>query len=47
MALEEEIRKELKEQAAEMGIPYQVPMRMLIKDGLIRMRASAKKKKGA
>lgn len=40
IALEEEILDELKAVAAEKGIPYQVLMRLLIADGLKKLRAS-------
>lgn len=39
IALEEEILKELKEVAAEKGIPYQVLMRLLITEGLKKLKA--------
>ena len=40
IALEEELLIELKEVAASKGIPYQVLMRLLIADGLKKLRAS-------
>lgn len=41
IALEEELLKELKTVAAKRGVPYQVLMRLLIADGLRRMKKSA------
>ncbi len=40
IALEEEILDELKEIADSRGVPYQVLMRLLIVDGLRRMKAA-------
>ncbi len=40
IALEEEILEELKEIAESRGVPYQVLMRLLIVDGLKRMKAA-------
>lgn len=40
IALEEEILAELKEVAAIKGIPYQVLMRMLISEGLKKLKSS-------
>lgn len=40
IALEEELLKELKSVAAKRGVPYQVLMRLLIADGLKRMKKS-------
>ncbi len=40
IALEEEMLKELKEIAANKGIPYQVLMRLLIADGLKKLKAA-------
>lgn len=40
IALEEEILEELKAVAADKGIPYQVLMRLLITDGLKKLKAS-------
>lgn len=39
IALEEEILEELKEVAHRKGVPYQVLMRLLIADGLKRLKA--------
>jgi len=41
IALEEEMLTELKDIAALKGLPYQVLMRLLIKDGLKRLKKSA------
>ncbi len=41
IALEEELLKELKAIAAKRGVPYQVLMRLLIADGLRRLKQSA------
>jgi predicted DNA binding CopG/RHH family protein len=38
IALEEEMIKELKAIAAERGMPYQVLMRLMIADGIRRMK---------
>jgi predicted DNA binding CopG/RHH family protein len=40
IALEEEMIFELKEIAASKGIPYQVLMRLLISDGLKKLKAA-------
>jgi len=40
IALEEEMLIELKEIAASKGIPYQVLMRLLISDGLKKLKAA-------
>ena len=40
IALEDEMLKELKEIAAARGIPYQVLMRLLIADGLKKLKAA-------
>lgn len=40
IALEEELLNELKEVAASKGIPYQVLMRLLIADGLKKLKAA-------
>ena len=40
IALEEEMLKELKGIAASKGIPYQVLMRLLISDGLKKLKAA-------
>ena len=40
IALEEDLLKELKSIADKKGVPYQVLMRLLITDGLKRMKAS-------
>ncbi|MBN8538093.1 MAG: hypothetical protein J0M15_13650 [Deltaproteobacteria bacterium] len=40
IALEEEMLRELKEIAASKGIPYQVLMRLLISDGLKKLKAA-------
>jgi predicted DNA binding CopG/RHH family protein len=40
IALEEALLKELKEVADKKGVPYQVLMRLLITDGLKRLKAS-------
>lgn len=40
IALEEELLKELKEIAGKRGVPYQVLMRLLITDGVKRLKAS-------
>ena len=40
IALEEELLKELKTIAEKKGVPYQVLMRLLISDGLKRLKAS-------
>lgn len=40
IALEEALLKELKEVAASKGIPYQVLMRLLITDGLRKLKVS-------
>ncbi|MGE0632234.1 MAG: CopG family antitoxin [Pseudobdellovibrionaceae bacterium] len=40
IALEEDLLKELKEVAGKKGVPYQVLMRLLITDGLKRLKAS-------
>jgi predicted DNA binding CopG/RHH family protein len=39
IALEEELIKELKKMADKKGVPYQVLMRLLIADGLKRLKA--------
>lgn len=41
VALEEELLKELKSLAGRRGIPYQVLMRLLIADGLKRLKKAA------
>jgi predicted DNA binding CopG/RHH family protein len=41
IALEEEMIKELKAIAAERGVPYQVLMRLLIADGIKRLKKTA------
>lgn len=41
IALEEDLLKELKELASKKGVPYQVLMRLLIADGLKRLKAAA------
>lgn len=41
IALEEELLKELRALAQKQGIPYQVLMRLLIADGVKRMKRSA------
>jgi predicted DNA binding CopG/RHH family protein len=41
IALEEELLQELKAAAVKRGIPYQVLMRLLIADGLRRMKRTA------
>jgi predicted DNA binding CopG/RHH family protein len=40
IALEEDLLKELKAIAHKRGVPYQVLMRLLIADGLKRLKAS-------
>jgi predicted DNA binding CopG/RHH family protein len=40
IALEEELLEELKKVAHKKGVPYQVLMRLLIADGLKRIKAS-------
>jgi predicted DNA binding CopG/RHH family protein len=40
IALEDEMLKELKDIAASKGIPYQVLMRLLIADGLKKLKAA-------
>lgn len=40
VALEEEILEELKALAKERGVPYQVLMRLLIADGLKRLKSA-------
>lgn len=40
IALEEDLLKELKEAAHLRGVPYQVLMRLLIADGLKRIKAA-------
>ncbi len=40
IALEEELLKELKDVAGKKGVPYQVLMRLLIAEGLRRLKAS-------
>ena len=40
IALEEDLLKELKAVAGKKGVPYQVLMRLLISDGLKRLKAS-------
>lgn len=40
IALEEDLLKELKEVAHKRGVPYQVLMRLLIADGLKRLKAA-------
>lgn len=40
IALEDEMLKELKNIAASKGIPYQVLMRLLIADGLKKLKAA-------
>ena len=41
VALEEELLNELKEIAKERGVPYQVLMRLLIADGVKRLKEAA------
>lgn len=41
VALEEDVIKELKSLAHEKGIPYQVLMRLLIADGIKRLKGAA------
>lgn len=41
VALEEELLKELKDLASKRGVPYQVLMRLLIADGLKRLKDAA------
>lgn len=41
VALEEDLIKELKNLAEEKGVPYQVLMRLLIADGIKRLRKTA------
>jgi len=41
IALEEELLKEIRALAEKQGIPYQVLMRLLIADGVKRMKKSA------
>ena len=41
VALEEDLLKELKAIAEEKGVPYQVLMRLLIADGLKRLKDAA------
>ena len=41
IALEEELLKELKNLAEDRGIPYQILMRLLIADGVRRMKKAA------
>ncbi len=41
VALEEELLKELKTIALKKGVPYQVLMRLLIADGLKRLKEAA------
>lgn len=41
VALEEELLNELKEIAEERGVPYQVLMRLLIADGVKRLKEAA------
>lgn len=41
IALEEEMIKELKAIAASRGVPYQVLMRLLIADGIKRLKKAA------
>ena len=41
VALEEELLKELKALASKRGVPYQVLMRLLIADGLKRLKDAA------
>jgi len=41
IALEEDMIKELKAIAAQRGVPYQVLMRLLIADGLKRLKKAA------
>jgi predicted DNA binding CopG/RHH family protein len=41
IALEEEILKELKALAFERGVPYQILMRLLIADGIKRLKRVA------
>lgn len=41
IALEEDLLKELKEVANKRGVPYQVLMRLLIADGLKRLKKVA------
>lgn len=40
IALEEDLLKELKEVAHKKGVPYQVLMRLLIADGLKRLKTA-------
>lgn len=40
IALEEDLLKELKTMADKKGVPYQVLMRLLIADGLKRLKAA-------
>lgn len=40
IALEEDLLKELKSVADKKGVPYQVLMRLLISDGLKRLKAA-------
>lgn len=40
VALEEELINELKSLAAKRGVPYQVLMRLLIADGIKRLKAA-------
>lgn len=40
IALEEDLLNELKKVAGKKGVPYQVLMRLLISDGLKRLKAS-------
>ena len=41
VALEEDLIKELKALASEKGVPYQVLMRLLIADGIKRLKRAA------
>jgi predicted DNA binding CopG/RHH family protein len=41
VALEEDLIKELKDEAESRGIPYQVLIRLLIADGLKRLKKAA------
>ncbi len=41
VALEDELLKELKDLAQERGVPYQVLMRLLIADGVKRLKDAA------
>lgn len=41
IALEEEMIRELKALATERGVPYQVLMRLLISDGIKRLKKAA------